>query len=180
MILTHPHEDHVAGLVAALERYDVGLILDTGRDYPNPTYPRFLALARAEPGGRLMTARTGQRLRLDAETVLTLLYPTPDDVAAPLPEGDINNASVVGLLRFRGFTALLTGDARMPVEDALAHRGLLTEIDVLKVGHHGSHSSTGPTLLGATPSWRRPHLVRDRQCLRAPAPGDARSSPFDA
>jgi competence protein ComEC len=150
LILTHPHQDHVAGLVAALERYEVGLILDTGRDYANPTYPRFLELARAEPGGRLVTARTGQRLRLDARTELTLLYPTPDDVASPLPEGDINNASVVGLLRFGSFTALLTGDAHVPVEEMLATRGLLTTIDVLKVGHHGSRSSTGSTLLDVT------------------------------
>ena len=150
LILTHPHQDHVAGLVAALERYEVGLILDTGRDYANPTYPRFLALAHAEPGGRLVLARTGQRLRLDARTDLTLLYPAPDDVASPLPEGDINNASVVGLLRFGSFTALLTGDAHVPVEEMLATRGLLTRIDVLKVGHHGSRSSTGSTLLDVT------------------------------
>ena len=155
LILTHPHQDHVAGLVAALERYEVGMILDTGRDYANPTYPRFLALARVEPGGRLVTARTGQRLRLDSETELTLLYPAPDDVASPLPEGDINNASVVGLLRFGSFTALLTGDAHIPVEEMLASRGLMTRIDVLKVGHHGSRSSTGSTLLDAT----QPHAA---------------------
>jgi competence protein ComEC len=150
VMLTHPHEDHVAGLVAALERYEVGLILDTGRDYANPTYPRFLRLARSEPGGRLVTARTGQLLRLDPQTTVSLLYPTPDDVTAPLPEGDINNASVVALLRFGGFTALLTGDAHIPVEATLADRGLLTRIDVLKVGHHGSRSSTGPDLLATT------------------------------
>ncbi|MBA3687692.1 MAG: ComEC/Rec2 family competence protein [Chloroflexi bacterium] len=149
LILTHPHQDHVAGLVAALERYEVGLVLDTGRDYANPTYPRFLALARSEPGGRLIAARTGQRLRLDAKTTLTLLYPTPDDVAASLPEGDINNASVVALLRFGGFSALLTGDAHIPIEAMLADRRLLTRVDVLKVGHHGSRSSTGADLLGA-------------------------------
>ena len=150
LILTHPHEDHVAGLVAALERYEVGLVLDTGRDYENPTYPRFLALARSEPGGRLVVARSGERLRLDAKTNLTVLYPSADDAAGPLPEGDINNASVVGMLRFGGFTALLTGDAEMPVETLLAQRGLLTRVDVLKVGHHGSHSSSGPALLDAT------------------------------
>jgi competence protein ComEC len=150
LVLTHPHEDHVAGLVAALERYEVGMILDTGRDYPNPTYPLFLRLARTEPGGQLMRARTGQRLRLDARTVFTVVYPTSDDVAAPLPEGDINNASVVGLLRYGGFTALLTGDAEMPVEALLAQRGLLSRVDVLKVGHHGSRSSTGPALLEVT------------------------------
>jgi competence protein ComEC len=150
MILTHPHEDHVAGLVAALERYDVGLILDAGRDYDNPTYPRFVELARLEGRGRLVAARAGEGLRLDATTSLTLLYPSADDVAGPLPAGDINNASVVGLLRSGGFSALLTGDAEAPVEAMLAERGLLSQADVLKVGHHGSHSSSSPALLDAT------------------------------
>lgn len=150
MILTHPHEDHVAGLVAALERYDVGLILDAGRTYENPTYPRFVQLARLEGSGRLVAARAGERLRLDATASLTLLYPSADDVAGPLPAGDINNASVVGLLRGGRFSALLTGDAEAPVEAMLAERGLLGRVDVLKVGHHGSHSSTSPELLAAT------------------------------
>ena len=150
MLLTHPHEDHVGGLVAALERYQVGLILDGGRPYENPTYPRFLVQARHEPGGHLAAARAGARLRLDATTTVTLLYPSAKDVSGPLPEGDINNASVVGVLRIGGFAALLTGDAELPVEALLAERGLLTRIDVLKVGHHGSHSSSGPALLNAT------------------------------
>jgi competence protein ComEC len=150
MVLTHPHQDHVAGLVPALERYRVGLVLDTGRDYPNPTYPRFLELAHDEPGAHLVAARSGQRLRLDVTTVFTILYPTGSDVAAPLPEGDINNASVVGLLRSGGFTALLTGDAKASVEAVLAERGLLGRVDVLKVGHHGSRFSTSPPLIGAT------------------------------
>ena len=150
MILTHPHEDHVAGLVAALERYRVSLILDTGRDYANPTYPRFLRLAHDEPGARFVAARAGQRIRLDGVTTLTLLYPTAADVSAPLPEGDINNASAVGLLRSGAFTALLTGDAHAPVEAILAARGLLPRVDVLKVGHHGSRSSGSPVLLHTT------------------------------
>ena len=150
IVLTHPHEDHVAGLVAALERYDVGLILDAGREYENPTYPRFVELARMEGRSRLVAARAGERMRLDATTSVTLLYPTSGDVAGPLPDGDINNASVVGLLRSGGFTALLTGDAEAPVEALLAERGLLSRVDVLKVGHHGSRSSSSPALLDAT------------------------------
>ena len=150
MILTHPHEDHVAGLVAAVERYEIGLILDGGRAYENPTYPRFVREASREPGGHLAAARAGTTIRLDGTTTLTLLHPTEADAAGPLPEGDINNASVVGLLRSGGFSALLTGDAELPVEALLAQRGLLTRVDVLKVGHHGSHSSSGPALLNAT------------------------------
>jgi competence protein ComEC len=157
MILTHPHEDHVAGLVAALERYRVGVILDAGRDYQNPTYLRFLELAHSEPGGQAGDARAGQRLQLDPTTDFTPLYPAADDVVAPLPDGDINNASVVGLLRSGGFTALLTGDAEEPVEMMLAERSLLARVDVLKVGHHGSHSSSSPALLDA--AWPRVAII---------------------
>ena len=149
VILTHPHEDHVAGLPAVLERYRVRLVLDPARAYPNPSYARFLEAAQAEPGARLVTAHAGQVIRLDAAASLTILFPTPADRAAPLPAGDINNASIVTLLHSGGFMALLTGDAEAPVEALLAARGLLSPVDVLKVGHHGSHSSTTPTLLDA-------------------------------
>jgi competence protein ComEC len=150
VVLTHPHEDHLAGLLAVLERYQVRLILDSGRRYENPTYPRFVLEARNEPGGRVAAARAGTTLHLDRTTTFTILYPGVGDAAGPLPDGDINNASVVGLLRHEGFAALLTGDAEMPVEALLAERGLLTPIDVLKVGHHGSDSSSSPALLNAT------------------------------
>jgi competence protein ComEC len=142
VLLTHPHQDHVAGLLAVLDRYQVGLVIDPDRPYPNPTYARFLEEARAEPGARLVEARFGQILDLGPGASLRILFPAPADVAAPLPDGDINNASAVGMLRFGGFTALLTGDAKGPIEALLGQRDLLEPIDVLKVGHHGSNAST--------------------------------------
>jgi competence protein ComEC len=145
VLLTHPHEDHVAGLVPALERYRVSRVLEPGRPYENPTYPRFLALAEAEAGVTL--ARAGMRLDLDAGTALTILFPADADASAPLPEDDINNASVVALLEHGSFRALLTGDAEAPVERLMLERGVLGPVDLLKVGHHGSDSSTGPALL---------------------------------
>jgi competence protein ComEC len=147
VLLTHPHEDHVAGLVPVLERYRVGLVLEPGRDYDNPSYQRFRRLA--EGGGQAVMARAGQRLELDATTRLAVLFPSDADAAAPLPEADVNNASVVALLESRGFRALLTGDAEAPVEALLLARGVLGPVDVLKVGHHGSDSSTGSGLLEA-------------------------------
>jgi competence protein ComEC len=155
VLLTHPHEDHVAGLVAALERFSVGLILDPGRPYDNPTYPRFLEAVRREPGGRLATVRAGDRVPLGAGTALTVLFPTEADATAALLDGDINNGSAVALLESRGFRALLTGDAEAPVEALLLERGQLMPIDVLKVGHHGSDSSTTVALLAVT----RPRLA---------------------
>ncbi|TMB55887.1 MAG: MBL fold metallo-hydrolase [Chloroflexi bacterium] len=149
MLLTHPHQDHVGGLLAVLERYQVGLVIDPDRPYPNPTYARFLEEARAEPGARIVEARFGQVLDLGEGATFRILFPAPADVVAPLPDNDINNASAVGILRHVGFTALLTGDAKGPIEDLLAQRGLLQQIDVLKVGHHGSNASTTPDFLAA-------------------------------
>jgi competence protein ComEC len=143
VLLTHPHQDHVGGLVEVLRRYRVGLVLDSGRAFDNPSYARFLELA----GDRLRNARAGQQLDLDGRTTLSILYPSQTDADGPLPDEDINNASVVALLRCDGFSALLTGDAEGPVEARLADRGLLVPVDVLKVGHHGSNSSTSPPML---------------------------------
>ena len=149
VVLTHPHEDHVAGLVAALERFRVGTVLEPGRDYDNPTYPRFLDLAHREPDSTFQLARAGDVLPLGPDASMRVIYPADSDASGPLLEGDINNASVVMLLEGAGFRALLTGDAKAPVEALLLERDLLGGVDVLKVGHHGSESSTTPQLLAA-------------------------------
>jgi competence protein ComEC len=155
VVMTHPHEDHVAGLVPALERYRVALVLDPGREYDNPTYARFVRLAESEPNGRLVLARAGMVLPLGEGATLTVLYPSEADAVAALPDGDVNNASVVMLLSSGPFRALLPGDAEAPVEAALLDRGLLAPVDVLKVGHHGSDSSSTPAFLAAL----RPRLA---------------------
>jgi competence protein ComEC len=148
VVLTHPHEDHVAGLVPVLERFEVGVVLDSGRAYPNPSYARFRSLAAAEGAGVYRLARTGDHLRLGSAE-LAVLYPSAADADAPLPEDDINNASVVMLLRSGSFSALLQGDAEAPVEAMLLERHLVPDVDLLKVGHHGSESSSTPAFLAA-------------------------------
>jgi competence protein ComEC len=147
LVLTHPHEDHVAGLVPALERFEVGTVLEPGREYENPTYPRFLGLAHREPGVTFRVARAGDVIPLGKAARLVVIYPTARDAEAPLLDGDINNGSVVMLLESNGFRALLTGDAEAPVESQLLERGLLGPVDVLKVGHHGSESGTTSQML---------------------------------
>jgi len=154
LVLSHPHQDHVAGLVDVLGRFRIGLVVHAGIGFENAAYDRLLADA-ARASVPLHLARAGDRLALDGATSLEVLYPTASDASSPLPEGDINNGSVVMLLRHGRFTALLTGDAEAPIEAALIARGSLGPIDLLKVGHHGSHSSTTPGLLDAT----RPSLA---------------------
>ncbi|MDQ4035980.1 MAG: ComEC/Rec2 family competence protein [Chloroflexota bacterium] len=149
LVLSHPHQDHVAGLVDALERFRVGALVHAGIAFENAAADRLLTDAALRPATAVVLARAGQRFSLDRQTSLEVLHPTEADAAAPLPEGDINNGSVVMLLRHGGFTALLTGDAEAPIEAALLDRGPLPIVDVLKVGHHGSDSSTTPAFVEA-------------------------------
>lgn len=148
LVLSHPHQDHVAGLVDVLDRFRIGSVLHAGIAFENPAFERLMTDAAADLVPVLM-ARAGQQFMLDPATSIEIVYPSEADAAASLPEGDINNGSVVVLLRHGGFAALLTGDTEAPVEAALVGRGLPT-VDLLKVGHHGSTSSTTPALLDAT------------------------------
>ena len=146
LVLSHPHQDHVAGLVDALHRHRVGLLLHAGIEFENPANDRLLADAAAR-GVAVQTVTAGNLIRLDPTTSIEVIYPTAADVASPLPDGDINNGSLVIVLRHGAFSALLTGDAEAPVEERLAARGVLPVADMLKVGHHGSTSSTSEILL---------------------------------
>ncbi len=148
LVLSHPHQDHVAGLVEVLARHRVGAVIEAGIGFENPSYARLLTDASVA-GIPVVLARAGHEIALDPSTTLAILYPGDEDARAPLPDGDINNASVVVEIRHGGFRALLTGDAEAPVEAALVSRGTLRPVDVLKVGHHGSHSSSTPEFLAA-------------------------------
>jgi competence protein ComEC len=148
LVLSHPHQDHVGGLVDVLDRFEVGAVLHAGIAFENAAFDRLLADA-GDASIPVGLARAGGVLALDGVTSVEILYPTEADARAPLPEGDINNGSVVLLLRHGGFSAILTGDAEAPVERALVARGVVPRVDLLKVGHHGSHSSTTPDFVAA-------------------------------
>jgi competence protein ComEC len=147
VILTHPHEDHVAGLAMLLGRYRVGRVYETGMHGPGPGYKawaRALALPNAPPAGRLAT---GDRLAVD-DLHLRVLWPDPGKVPLEPPDGGrgINDVSVVLLGEVAGRRILLTGDVEDDVDPLLVARGL-PPIDVLKVAHHGSKTASTPAFL---------------------------------
>jgi competence protein ComEC len=147
VILTHPHEDHVAGLAMLLGRYRVGRVYETGMHGPGPGYKawaRALALPNAPPDGRLAT---GDRLVVD-DLHLRVLWPDPGKVPLEPPDGGrgINDVSVVLLGEVAGRRILLTGDVEDDVDPLLVARGL-PPIDVLKVAHHGSKTASTPAFL---------------------------------
>jgi competence protein ComEC len=148
LVLTHPHEDHVAGLATLLSRYRVGRVYEPGMLGPGPGYQAWLeALAPGgSPHGRLST---GDELRLD-EIRFRVLWPDPDRVPERPADGGtaVNNVSIVLLGEFDGHRILLAGDIEEGIDPELVRRGLPT-VDLLKVAHHGSRTSSTPAFLAA-------------------------------
>jgi competence protein ComEC len=152
IVLTHPHDDHVSGLVAVVERYRVGRAFESGWPASTPAYRAWLD---ALDGHGLWPERlkTGDRLRLDDATLLVLW---PDD-GSTRPSGldpaaadnrKANDSSIVFLGEFGSRRFLLTGDAEDDVDPVLVARGL-PHVDMLKVAHHGSGTASSDELLSA-------------------------------
>ena len=146
LVLSHPHEDHVAGLAAILQRYRVGRVYEPGMLGPGPGYRAWADVFAngGAPHGRLST---GDRLTLD-QVHFRVLWPDTNRVPLKPPDGgtSINNVSIVLLGEFDQHRFLLAGDVEEGVDPELLARGLPT-VDLLKVAHHGSRTATTEAFL---------------------------------
>jgi competence protein ComEC len=144
VILTHPHDDHVAGLPYVLEKIKVDMVLDSGQPHTSRGYYRFLKLIEQKKIPYKL-ARAGQVVDLGAGVKGYILHPSQ-----PLISGtasDLNNNSIVIKLDYGKTTFLFMGDAGFEGEDRMLSKGYSLINDVLKVGHHGSMTSTSVKLL---------------------------------
>jgi competence protein ComEC len=141
-VVSHAHADHLGGLPAVMAHLRTGLVIEPGADVPDLRYTRFLDRLLAD-GVPWHPARAGDRFEIDSVR-FTALHPVPG--WAEWGE-DVNEDSLVLLVEYGDFQALLAGDAGFPAEAAM--RGRLRPVDLLKVGHHGSRGSTGDAWLDA-------------------------------
>ena len=139
MILTHPHADHVEGLVDVLKRYEVEQVLYTGIDYKSATYDEWQRLITAE-NIPTKIARARQVVKLGPARI-DVLFPDRDTEGKTIK--NLNNSSVVGRLIFGQNSFMLTGDAEQEVEKSLLdqYSGDMLKSNVFKAGHHGSDTS---------------------------------------
>jgi competence protein ComEC len=142
VVASHGDADHLGGLPAVLEAVAVRRILEPGEALPRPLYREWLAAVAAE-GAEWRAARAGDAYEVDGVR-LRVWHPDSAFLARRLPP---NENSVVVTLAYGAFRAILPGDAGRPMEaERVAGIGRAT---LLKVGHHGSRSATGPAWLAA-------------------------------
>lgn len=171
MILTHPHSDHVDGLIPVLKRYEVKKILSTGVVHSAPTYLAWLDIVR-EQNIPLVIVDREQIINLGDDCWLQLIYPLTNLSGREV--GNLNNSSIVARLVYKDTSFLLMGDAEIEVERELINAltpspsprtgegskrregengsddkkgAVVLRSDVLNTGHHGSDTSSSEEFL---------------------------------
>jgi len=133
VINTHPHADHYVGLIDVLDRYRVGQVWTSGQGSPAQAYENFM-----HQDVYYRAVQAGDAFSLGEDIVLTVVSPKESYDGQFLE--DPNAGSLVVLLSVRGQKMLFTGDAGTEQEQMFMQE--VGDIDILKVGHHGSLTSS--------------------------------------
>lgn len=144
MILTHPHDDHVAGLNEVIKRYDVQKIIYTGVKYSSPTYDRWQELVKDYKISIAIVDRM-QTINLGESCYLEILYPRQAIYNQSVD--NLNNSSIVSRLTCDGIKILLMGDAEREEEKELIKSETDLSAEIIKIGHHGSDTATSDEFL---------------------------------
>ena len=140
VIATHPHSDHIGGLITVLEVMDVGIVYDSGQMATTPVYFDFLQVI-SDRGIPYDEAVPGS-LDLSSAVKINVLGPS-----TPMFDGDtaVNDNSIILKVTYGEFSVLLTGDAGFRAEDRIMNKD--PGANLLQVAHHGSRYSTGDMFL---------------------------------
>jgi competence protein ComEC len=149
VILTHPHEDHVAGLARLLDRYQVRRVFEPGMRGPGPGYAAWLSRLAVTGAPIRLGLAAGDRLAVD-DIDLRVLWPIRGHVPLKPSDGGtgINNVSVVLLGAVGDYRFLLAGDVEQAIDQSLL-ADHLPRLDFLKVAHHGSKTATTQAFVDA-------------------------------
>ena len=168
VLITHPHEDHIAAVAALLDRYRITEIAEPGMIGPGPGDAAFRR-RMAELGRQSRILAAGDSVLFDGVT-LNVRWPLPGSVPLRPPDSGaaINNVSIVLDATYGARRIVLAGDVEEDVDQHLLESGLAADqrrVDVLKVAHHGSATATtdgflertAPSVAVISAGWRNPY-----------------------
>jgi len=145
MVLSHPHLDHMEGLLSVLKEFNIGLVIDSRINYEHPRYQEFLSIIH-ERKIPYYQVSAGDLLKINQFSELYVFNPVVDR-EMNLKDNDLNNASIVLKLLYKNSSFLFTGDVEKEAERRMLLFEDLLKSDILKIAHHGSESSTDKTFL---------------------------------
>ena len=141
VIGTHPHADHIGGLINVMEKIAVDAIVDPGVMHTTITFEDYLTIID-EKDIEYIEGRAGMHKDLGGGAVLKIIHPVSSG-------NDLNNASVVARVAYGDVSFLFAGDAEKEAEAEIVRRNYTLQSTILKAGHHGSRTSTTREFLDA-------------------------------
>ncbi|NFI05414.1 MBL fold metallo-hydrolase [Clostridium botulinum] len=139
VIATHPHEDHIGGMTSVINNFEVGEFYAPKVTHTTRTFENMIKALQSK-GLKITTKNVGDALTIGNAT-MQFLAPNSSMYQ------DLNNYSIVIRLKYGNTSYLFTGDAESLSEGEILAKQLDISADVLKLGHHGSHSSTSQAFL---------------------------------
>ncbi|SHJ46551.1 cell wall-binding repeat-containing protein [Clostridium magnum] len=143
---SHPHEDHLGGMSTVINMFKVGKIYMPKVTTTTHTFEDVITAIKNK-GLSIDTPIAGTTVDLDPDVKLEILAPNSESYE------DLNNYSIVFKLTYGNKSFLFTGDAEDVSEKEMLSKGYDLKADVLKVGHHGSNSSTASILSAVSPQY---------------------------
>lgn len=144
VIITHPHDDHIAGMISLIKKYKIEKIMYTGIIHSSPIYSELLEKIKNKKIP-LMIPAGEQTISLEENCQIAIIFPWDNFYNKEIE--NLNNSSIVSQLNCKNSKFLFMGDAENEVENEILEKEINIKSDVLKVGHHGSITSTGQEFL---------------------------------
>ena len=136
VIATHSHADHIGGMRAVIEAVPTGTVYMSNGPSTTQTYEKLLDEIE-EQNIELIVPEIGDVLTLDSGATFTFLSPDPN-----VTFDDLNNYSLVCMFEAGETRVLMMGDAEADIEEYILAQGTYLDCDILKLGHHGSSTSS--------------------------------------
>ena len=166
VILTHPHADHVTGLIEVLKRYKVGLIVTNGVYLKTDNYNQFVSAAKNN-GAKVLIAEAGEAIHFSKDLEFDIIAAPGSGVTNDI---DANETSIVGKLIYNDFSIIFMGDAPAKIENKILAYGGGLKSDIIKVGHHGSKYSSFINFLNAVAPKAGIIEVAEKNIYNLPSP----------
>ncbi len=145
IVITNPDADHIGGFLDILRNYKVGQVFESGTFNDSKTYQNLKDEIKKQNIPTIL-AKRGMRLDIGGGAVIDILFPDRD-----VSSWTTNDGSVVGKLSYGKTSVMLMGDATAETEKIILAENSPTQLasTILKVGHHGSRTSTTPQFVQA-------------------------------
>lgn len=146
LLATHPHEDHIGNMAEIIKKYEIKAFYSPKVTTTTKSFESMIDALKSK-NLKINILKSGPTsIDLGENTTVSILSPNKDKYISGNTE-NLNNYSPVILIKFGENKFLFTGDAEMEVEKEILSSNIDIKADVLKLGHHGSSTSTSEEFL---------------------------------